>query len=191
MKNAGNCFLNSDMDGEWDHLSELLDSIQPSAVLVDSYYVTDSYLRNLRKKVRLIYMDDQLSFPYPSDMLINYNIFAKRGDYERLYRDAQIVPELILGTEYTPLRKEFSQVTPNVQPEFARRVLISTGGADPRHIALELIRCIREDAQRFHDYLFTFVVGAANADLKAIRELSADTEQIRIVCNVQNMSQLI
>ena len=181
----------ADMPGEMDTLFRLIDEHHPDMILIDSYYVTDDYLRSLRYKVYTIYLDDQLSFPYPVDVLINYNIFSRRADYDQLYRDALFVPQFVLGTEYTPLRKEFSQVSPNSQPAFAGRVLVSTGGADSQHIALQLIRSIRDNAERFEDYAFTFIIGSANADKNEICEIAESIENINIVCNAQNMSALM
>lgn len=181
----------ADMDGECEQLLKLIGETHPRSVLVDSYYVTDSYLRRLMEKVRLVYLDDQLSFPYPADVLINYNIFSRAEDYERLYKGADIVPQFVLGTEYTPLRAEFSQVTSHEQPDFAKKVLISTGGADSQHIALELIRHIKNDQETFSRFAFTFIIGGANADIELIKALAQDFDQVDLVYNVQNMSQLM
>ncbi len=190
----GNAVLHtdfSDMDSEVEQMLSLIDQYRPRSVFVDSYYVTENYLRQLKDTIRLIYLDDQLSFPYPADVVINYNIFAKADDYDRLYRDADIVPQFVLGTEYTPLRSEFSHVVPHDQPESAQKVLISTGGADPQHIALSMIRSIKDRRQAFSRFAFTFIIGGANADFESIRALAQDIEQVNIVYNVQNMSQLM
>lgn len=181
----------SDLENETDRLIGLIDRYRPYAVLIDSYYVTDRYLRALRGKTKVVYIDDQLSFAYPVDLLINYNIFSRRDDYERLYQNAEIAPALILGTEYTPLRSEFSGVTSCEQPDFAGNVLISTGGADPQHIALQLIRYIKEHSERFERFVFSFVIGAANRDIDEIREIAESIQQIRIVHNARNMSKLM
>ena len=52
-------------------------------MIVDSYEVTDRYLRAVGKACGncgvpgvLAYMDDLLSFAYPVDILINYNIYG-------------------------------------------------------------------------------------------------------------------
>lgn len=181
----------TDMNSELEQLLSLIDQYKPAAVFVDSYYVSDSYLRQLKDKAELFYLDDQLSFPYPADVVINYNIFGKAEDYKRLYRDADIVPRFVLGTEYTPLRSEFSHVVPQDQPEQAKKVLISTGGADPQHIALRMIRSIIDNRQAFSRFDFTFIIGGANADFDLIRALAQDIEQVNIAYNVQNMSQLM
>ena len=181
----------ADMDGEIDALCALIEEHQPSAVLVDSYFVTDRYLTALKERVKLIYVDDLLAFSYPVDILINYNIFADAEEYQRLYRDTADVPQIVLGTEYTPLRKEFSQVTPRPQPQIANKVLISTGGADPQHIALSMIRYLARNAEAFADLAFTFIIGGANMDLDEIRELSDGIDQIKIVYNVSEMSKLM
>ena len=75
----------SEMNSEADRLLELIAGYQPKAVLVDSYFVTESYLHHLKSAARLIYMDDLAAFAYPADVLINYNIFADPEAYQQLY----------------------------------------------------------------------------------------------------------
>ncbi len=117
-------------------------------VIVDSYFVTEGYLVELRRMTggRLVYIDDVFAFAYPVDVLVNYNAYGPSVDYALLYRDAGVVePEYLLGVNYSPLRRMFRGVEKRVQPERVGDVLISTGGADPYHIALEVVRTIRRD----------------------------------------------
>ena len=108
-------------------------------VIVDSYFVTLNYLNVLRKKIRLVYIDDMAAFPYPCDVLINYNNYASLQTYKNLY-NSQSLPELLLGVSYAPLRKMFRNVPRKIQPEKVENILISTGGADFLHLALKFIK---------------------------------------------------
>ena len=180
----------SEMDGETDRLLELIAEYQPDAVLVDSYFVTESYLRCVKSVARLIYMDDLAAFAYPADVLINYNIFADPEAYQQLY-DGMTCPSMLLGTTYTPLRAEFSTVLPHEQPDTAYRILVSTGGADSLHIALQTVRYLKEHAGTFRSYRFTLIVGASNQDIDAIRAIAEELPFVSIASNVQNMSEVM
>ena len=180
----------SEMDGETDRLLELIAGYHPKAVLVDSYFVTESYLRRVKSAARLIYMDDLAAFAYPADVLINYNIFADPEAYQQLYSD-KTCPSMLLGTAYTPLRAEFSTVLPHAQPDTAYRVLVSTGGADSLHIALQLVRYLSEHADTFCSYRFTLIVGASNQDIEAIRSIADELPFVSIASDVQNMSEVM
>ena len=179
-----------DMDGEADRLLCLIEEQKPSVLIVDSYYVTAEYLQRLKEAVKVIYIDDQLSFPYPADVVINYNIFAKAEDYLELY-GGEGCPRLVIGPEYAPLREEFSRVEPHDQPAFASKVLVSTGGADAQHIALKMIRYLTEYADMFKDHTFSFIIGGANRDIDAIRDLCQEQTHFKLLCDVREMSRIM
>ena len=133
----------ADMEPELPRLTKILSDERPEAIIVDSYYVTRSYLETLRRYGNLIYIDDLAAFAYPVDALINYNIYAPAMGYEKLYaKDAK--PLLLLGPRYAPLRKEFQRLGYRRPSSQVKDVLVSTGGADAEHIALRLIQSLRE-----------------------------------------------
>lgn len=90
------------MEGELEkeQFQNIIKKYRPTALIVDSYFVTCRYLLVLKKlckeiNCRLVYIDDVLAFPYPVDCLINYNIYGpdKRTEYERMYLEAVNGPE--------------------------------------------------------------------------------------------------
>lgn len=178
-----------DMESELEKLTELIAPAE--LVIVDSYYVTKNYLRWLRSRVRTAYIDDLADFAYPVDTLINYNIYADRGLYERLYAaEEEKLPQLILGTEYAPLRPEFRQLPPVRIKEKCTDILISTGGADPVGLGLKTAGYISEKCSgsplRYH-----LLIGALNRDKAEIEKTAAQSENIEVHYNVARMSELI
>lgn len=77
------------------------------SVIVDSYYVTDFYLAELRKSAYTVLMDDMGTHCYPVDCVINYNAPASLEAYQELYRESGA--KLLVGSRYTPLRRQFRQ----------------------------------------------------------------------------------
>lgn len=182
------------MDTEIDLLEDLVKTLRPKALLVDSYFVTDTYLHSLHEICKeanalLVYVDDVLAFPYECDVLINYNIYATPEEYRRLYKDLSL-PELLLGTMYAPLRTEFQGLKNRKLRMDAKDILISTGGADFEHFGLELLRAIlRHD--NWNNYRFHFVIGAMNEDKVEIERIASNAEHICLHKNVSNMSELM
>ena len=206
-----------DMDNELPQFVRLIEAEQPAAVFVDSYYVTGVYLDELKRAIgafggRLIYIDDIIGFPYPCEILLNYNIYAGEGEYRALY-DGVAVPELLLGTTYAPLRSEFivahrryvdmgnDDDEPDGLPSYitdgdsecdmhVRKVFVSTGGADFEHLMIELVRAVKVllDAD---GYEFHFVLGAANEDKECIRAEVSEVKSIRLHENVTDMADLM
>jgi len=182
------------MDDELPKVVQIIDDEQPVALIMDSYFVTDSYLGKIRQAMhavggRLIYIDDVLSFPYPCDTLINYNIYADEEAYVELYAGYSL-PEMLLGTDYAPLRSEFgSAVGKNrVRADQGGQILVSTGGADLEHLMTEIVREVK---RRDTDHIFHFVVGVANEDRDLIVSEVAGVSNLILHENVTNMSELM
>ena len=162
-------------------------------VIVDSYFVTANYLRSLQNRMKesggkLIYLDDVYAFPYPVDVLINYNAYASQSSYIDLYRDST-VPQLILGPTYAPLRSMFRNIPKRMQKEQVKNILISTGGSDELHLALALLQGIMSKEARGIEY--HFLLGAMNADKEKIKKLSKGRDNIVLHENVTDMKSLI
>ena len=177
------------MDSEIEKWTELEDSIDADLIIVDSYFVTPTYLTYLKDNIgRVCYLDDVLSFPYPTDILINYNASANLTDYQELYEGRE-APEFLLGVEYAPLRSSFIGVERREQRKEVKEVLMSTGGSDELHIALSFVKYLCEqqpDGRTYH-----ILLGAMNQDKPAIREMAEKMDNIILHENVQDMRGLI
>ena len=178
------------MDSEIEKWTELEDSIDADLLIVDSYFVTEHYLSWLREEVgRVCYLDDVLSFPYPTDILINYNAYANESDYQELYERCEQKPEFILGVKYAPLRSSFIGVERREQREEVKDVLLSTGGSDELHIALSFVKYLcdqQPDGRTYH-----ILLGAMNQDKPVIREMAEKMDNIILHENVADMKSLI
>lgn len=172
-----------------------------TSILVDSYYVTEKYLAALKKRITTIYMDDVYAFSYPVDMLINYNIYGEEMGYEK---DAAFADtKLLLGTEYVPLREEFSAGAgyvqsqkvlslgaANVTPAADGGILITTGGSDSFNLAGQLLtEAMKYDALKEKEY--HVVSGSLNPHIGELQALAEKHENIHIHCNVTNMAELM
>ena len=164
----------------------------PNIIFIDSYYVTPLYLSNLKKKFRsrLVYIDDMLSFPYPVDVLVNYNIYSSELEYKRLYHNSKYkLPSLFLGPQYAPLRTIFKKLPPKMQKKAISDVLISTGGSDEFHLALNLVHhLIKQDQIK---YTYHILMGALNRDKTEIKNITAGNSHIILHENVSDMKTLI
>lgn len=177
------------MDIELDVFLPVLLWEKPDAVILDSYYVTSYYMESVKNITKLVYIDDVLSFPYPTDILINYNIYASKTKYLKLYCDKEI-PTMLLGCKYIPLRDEFQdgkaiKIKPTVES-----ILFSAGGADPERIALRFVESII-DNKYFNNIVFHIVLGSFEPDSDQIEEICKSNINIIPHRNVSRMSDLM
>jgi len=189
--------LNSDYRCMDDELEQWPSDKKADYIVVDSYYVTDSYLKSLKRilpyserKVRIIYIDDVFKFPYPVDCLINYNVFAKELFYDELYRETVVKPKFVLGPLYTPLRKEYRDIPKRTQTRYIKNVLVSTGGADHLHLSLAIADYIEKRISD-NDYKFHILIGAMNTDREKISRIAYFSDKIIMHEKVDDMKSLI
>lgn len=170
------------MKGEVPVLRSVLREFHPRCVLLDSYFATPDYMAAVRREVPLIYIDDLNSFDYPVDLVVNYTLYRDKLSYPPDKR-------YLLGPQYVPLRKEFQGLPKRRAAEQVRNVLISTGGSDPEHVALECVRYLREcppDGITYH-----VVLGAMNQDAAEIKRIAAGGPHIALHQNVSDMRSLM
>lgn len=181
----GCCVLRTKYDRMEDELSALrpvLQDLHPRCVLLDSYFVTPRYMAAVREEAPLVYIDDLNSFDYPADLVVNYMLYADKLGYPATKR-------CLLGPRYALLRKEFRGVPKRRAAEQVRNVLISTGGSDPEHVALECVKYLRE--QKMDSVTYHVVLGALNQDIEAIKILTAGHSHIVLHQNVSDMRALM
>ena len=169
-----------DPEAELPELISLVNKCQISkpVLLVDSYFVTESYFLSLKDHVTLVYLDDLRSFDYPVDLVVNYDILTSetQQEYEHSYTRAG---RRLLGGAYAPLRPQFQSAgrpLPSVSDGKVCHVLIASGGSDPYHTTLHLTEYLLEECPP--GYCFDLLLGSMNPDRQALCEL-ADRQNLR------------
>ncbi len=95
----------------------------------------------------------------------------------------------LLGTDYVPLRSEFEGIEYFVR-EKAETVLVTTGGSDPYNLAGQLLKKALSDP-RTAALRYLVVSGAYNVHQPELRAIESAHANVRICCNVSNMSGLM
>ena len=126
-----------DMEAELPILFEIIKKRNIQSILVDSYQVTEVYLKRLTECVKTAYIDDLNRFTYQVDMLICYANYWNKFGYEERYSGIK----LLLGTKYIPLRKVFSDIKERQIKERVENILLLSGGSDTYHV----LDCILEE----------------------------------------------
>lgn len=170
------------MEDELPVLIPLLRKYCPRGLLLDSYFVTPEYMKAIKKEMPLVYIDDQNTFDYPADLVINYMLYGSKLNYSPN-------KQYLLGPDYALLRKEFRSVPRRQTAEQVRDVLLSTGGADGEHVALQCVQYLRK---RPTDGVFYHVIlGAMNRDAAEIERLAGGCAHIILHRNVSDMRSLM
>lgn len=137
------------MDMELGAMQSLILSHKINLLLVDSYMVTEHYLRSLSRQTHVAYLDDLDTFRYPVQTLICYASYWKNHRYEERYGDAN----LLLGPQYTPLREAFRHCGKKEIRGQVEHLLLLSGGADHFHVLGRLLERIERKKYRQIDVI--------------------------------------
>ncbi len=200
--NEGLCFVTADdkskglieeqgysvicLHSQWNDLNQeievLCDSLITSCVdkiLIDSYYVTEKYLRRLKEKAIVFYIDDLNKMRYPVDVLINYNIYGPDLDY------SAISGKTLLGTAYVPLRKEFSKIE-NRKFIGIKKILITSGGTDNYNMIGKILSKLLS-IETYQDKEYYCVLGRFNKNINYLRNKFKERENVHLLYNITNI----
>lgn len=169
-------------DTEPDRLREAVFQNNIGCVLIDSYFVSPAYLEGLHPMVKTAYIDDIYSFDYPVDLVINYDAAPPADFYRKCARK-------LLGLSYTPLRKQFRGLRPNVRPQVTD-ILISTGGTDPCGVAERLMNRLLA-APRKQKICFHILAGPMHPGRAALKLLAERNPGVKIYGQISDMASLI
>lgn len=176
------------LNSQWDNMESELSSIHlylkkydVSAILVDSYYVTQVYLQSLKSCAKVFYIDDLNSMEYPADVIINYNIYGEDIRYpENLYK------RLYLGPSYAPLRSEFMN-KPQRRYAGVKKILITSGGTDEYNVVGHFLDAFAKNSN-FEDLEFYSVLGRFNKNIDDLKTKFKDCVNVHLLVNINNMA---
>ena len=150
-------------------------------VVLDGYHFSGAYQRVLKEAgLRVMAVDDFVHTDhYWADLVLNQDVYAAA----RLYESREAGTELLLGTDYAFLRREFwSCPRPDIRvPETARRLLVTLGGADPTNSSLKIVEALRHPGAE--DLESLIVIGPSNPYRAEVETAAAaQAGRIRVVC---------
>lgn len=180
------------LDTQWDNMEDeisvlipKLEKIKPKLIIVDSYYVTQKYMNDIKETIKLAYIDDINAFEYRCDLLINYSIYGNEMKYTGVEKEKQLI-----GCKYVPLRSEFQDVGKRKIKDEVKDILISTGGADIYGIGPRLVDSLIEIANR-NNIVIHIVSGSLNSQREMLRRQSRKYNNLIVHENVTEMCKLM
>lgn len=176
----------NEMEKEIDKLYGEIYTFNPDFILVDSYYVTEKYLGQLKKACKVAYIDDLNSFIYPCDILICYANYYKKFLYDEKYTTTTM---RLLGCLYTPLRKAFSLVCEKEVYHNVCEVLIMSGGTDLFHFIRDFLDKVMQTNSVLSNVHICAVCGRYNEDYVKLSKMYKDSNNIEVVMSVENIEE--
>lgn len=156
-------------------------------VITDSYDLDQNYLIQIKKIVdKLVTIHDFAPFSFPSDIVINGNIYASDLDYQSLNDNTKF----LLGTDYTLMREEFQNLPKRKINQDVNNILVTVGGSDKLNLTPKILRGINQlDKKKLK---VDVVVGSGFDNVYGIiNEVHKSNFEINLIFNLNKMSELM
>ena len=175
------------LDDEIDALSSVIKEQKIKLILLDSYFVTPKYFKELKKLAKVAYIDDLDAFAYECEALICYGAFFDKNEYKARQNLAK---KHFLGSEFAPLRAEFRSTQKSSKNTQKKQVLLTTGNTDLLGIMPRLLEAFLSD-ESLKNLEFLAISRAFNEHENQLLALSAKHKNIKVLKNPENMAQIM
>lgn len=175
------------LDDEINALSSVIKEQEIKLILLDSYFVTPKYFKELKKLAKVAYIDDLDAFAYECEALINYGAFFDKNEYKARQNLAK---KHFLGSEFAPLRAEFGSTQKSSKNTQKKQVLLTTGNTDLLGIMPRLLEAFLSD-ESLKNLEFLAISGAFNEHENKLLALSAKHKNIKVLKSPENMAQIM
>ncbi|MDO2407912.1 UDP-2,4-diacetamido-2,4,6-trideoxy-beta-L-altropyranose hydrolase [Campylobacter magnus] len=175
------------LDDEKNALSSVIKEQKIKLILLDSYFVTPKYFKELKKLAKVAYIDDLDAFAYECEALINYGAFFDKNEYKARQNLAK---KHFLGSEFAPLRAEFYSTQKSSKNTQKKQVLLTTGNTDLLGIMPRLLEAFLSD-ESLKNLEFLAISGAFNEHENKLLALSAKHKNIKVLKSPENMAQIM
>ena len=155
-------------------------------LITDSYKFNQDYLVEIKKKTPfLISIDDLGKFSFPSDIVINQNIYAKSLNYRSLNGKTKF----LLGPKYALLREEFTNVKERKIEEKIQNLLITLGGEDRFNLSPKILKVLDKIEE---DFGITVIIGPFFKNLTQIEKvIKKMKKKVNLIHNPFSISKLM
>lgn len=170
------------LEGEKIEIKNIIKNYNTDVIITDSYNINEEYLLFLKSLSRyLVSIDDNYLFDYPSDIVINPNVYAERNKY------CKKASKYLLGGQYCILRDEFRERSHKNIKVKAENILITMGGTDVNNVTPFIIKAIK----KIHGININIIVGKGFENKELVEESCKNNQNINLIYNPKDMRILM
>ncbi|GAB6100062.1 UDP-2,4-diacetamido-2,4,6-trideoxy-beta-L-altropyranose hydrolase [Halanaerocella petrolearia] len=167
-------------------VKELIKDNDFDILITDFYEIGQDYLLELKEVVdKLVSIHDFAPYVFPSDMVINGNVYAPDIDYQSYAGDT----EFLLGTDYTLIREEFQNIPQREINQQVNKILVTVGGSDTLNLTPRILQAL----DRLNiDLQIDVVIGPGFENVEEIISITRQSDlEVALHFNVKRMSELM
>lgn len=149
-------------------LFEILDNA--NIVFIDSYLAKHDIYERISEQVKTaVYFDDDLRIDYPRGFVLNGAIFAEQLPYPK----KDDVTNL-LGTMYTPIRREFWDTPPKLIRKEVETLMVTFGGSDMCNVTPKVQKVLNETYPYLQKRIIVTRLFANMSEIKKLQDKNTE-----------------
>ena len=130
-----------------------------------------------------VYIDDSKRLNYPKGIVVNSSIYAEELSYPQ--NDGITY---LLGAKYTPLRKEFWEVSKKKIKKEVKSVMVTFGGNDMRNMTTRILKLLIEE---FPELKKNVVIGKGFKNIREIENLKDNNTKLFYYPDAETMKNIM
>jgi UDP-2,4-diacetamido-2,4,6-trideoxy-beta-L-altropyranose hydrolase len=152
-------------------VAKLKAKLGAKALVVDGYHFSSDYQEAIKKSGMILLVIDDYGHAgrYIADLVLNQNVSATHD----FYADRDRQTQLLLGTRYALLRREFRswRSWTRFVSERANRILVTLGGSDPENLTVSVLEAL--EVVRGVGLEIKVAVGSSNPHYQELQVVAA------------------
>lgn len=165
--------------------SKLFEMVKDADIaIIDSYLADVSVYNTLSDLVKLpVYIDDNKRLYYPRGIVVNGSIYAEELNYPHTNGVTYL-----LGTKYTPLRKEFWEVPEKKIKEKIESVMITFGGDDTKNMTPKILVFLND---KYPNLIKNVIIGRAFQNIDEIKKCENKNTNLIYYPDAEKMKEIM
>jgi UDP-2,4-diacetamido-2,4,6-trideoxy-beta-L-altropyranose hydrolase len=163
----------------------LFEKVKDADIAIIDSYLADIYFYNKLSELAKIalYIDDNKRLDYPKGIVLNGNIHAKNLSYPKKEGIAYL-----LGTKYTPLRKEFWEVPEKKIKEKIDSIMVTFGGDDAKNMTPKILSFLN---QKYPNLFKNVIIGRAFQNIDEIKKYADKNTNLIYYPDVEKIKEIM
>jgi len=152
--------------------------------IIDSYLADISLYNKIANLVKIpVYIDGNKRLEYSKGIVLNGNIYAERLNYRK--KDGV---KYLLGTKYTPLRKEFWELPEKKINEKIESILVTFGGSDTKNMTPKVMKLLNKEYPALKKDV---IIGKAFHNIEEIKKEIDENTNLICYSNAEKIREIM
>lgn len=163
---------------------KLLDSLKDSSlILLDSILIEDSHIKQLESlEIPIIFIDDERQRNIlEKGFVVDWTVFR---DNDLTFIDKKENVTYLLGSLFTPLRKEFCNAELNQINQNVSKIMVTFGGLDIRNLTPMILKLLNKN---FPNFKKDIIIGAGFSNIEEIKKNITENTNLIYNATAQDM----